>query len=629
MLRQLRLALGVAAALSVARANAENRSINGSGNNLSLSTRGAANTPMIRFGYGSDFANSNGDMLADSARANARDVSNAIFAQSASVPSARGLSDYIWAWGQFVGHDTDLTSSSAGAAVNGTAPITINGAFDPLGPQPIPFVRANYINQPPARGSLSGRMPVNEVTSYIDASHIYGSDAARASALRTEGGSGAKLLTSEGNLLPYNIAGLPVENNGPLPDEQLFVAGDIRANENALLTALHTVFTREHNRLVDMIAQQQPELDAEDQYQLARKIVGAEMQIVTYREFLPALLGNGSTTPKAESYVYKSQTDASITTAFAHAAFRYGHSTVSSQLQLAGDDGTSLGSIDVRNAFYNPTILGTAPERVDQLLKGAALQTSEEVDVLVVDELRNFLFGPPGAGGLDLAALNIQRGRDIGMPSFRQLALNRNVPLPAGFSGITSNPTLAAALAAVYGNDVNKVDAWVGMLAEDHVAGASVGKLLKAELEGQFTRLRDGDRLFYRSVAAGLYDQSGTLLPEIASIIDLDSLRLSDVLLANSSLTNLQENVFFVPAGGDFNRDGAVDGADFLMWQRGATPLPLSEADLAEWKAAMGAAAFTRPQNTGAVPEPSTICLLVTAAFGLARRPTPDDERQR
>lgn len=596
-------------------ATAENRTPDGSGNSLSSPTRGVANMPMIRFGYGSTFDNSNGDLVPESSRANSRDVSNAVFAQSGSVPNARGLSDYIWAWGQFVSHDTDLTTSSAGATVNGSAPIGVNSPIDPLGPQPIPFVRANYVNLTPPRGSLSGRTPINEVTSYIDASHVYGSDATRAAALRTAGGAGAKLAMSAGNLLPYNTAGLPIENNGPLPNESLFLAGDIRANENSLLTSLHTVFAREHNRLVDVIAAQQPTLDAEGQYQLARKIVGAEMQAITYREFLPALLGNGATTPKAEAYVYKSQTDASITTAFAHAAFRYGHSTVSSQLQLADDSGTTVDSIDVRNAFYNPGVLGNSPENVDRLLKGASLQTSQEVDVLVVDELRNFLFGPPGAGGLDLASLNIQRGRDVGLPTYRGLALNRKLPAPTTFSGITSNATLAAALAAVYDNDVSKIDAWVGMLAEDHVAGASVGRLLKAEIESQFVRLRDGDRLFYRSAAAGLYDQSGVLLPEIVAIVDLDSLRLSDVLLANSTLTDLQENVFFVPAGGDFNRDGMVDGADFLAWQRGESPLALSEVDLDEWKAAAGATG----QAVGPVPEPATWALLTAAVASVAK----------
>ena len=108
-----------------------------------------------------------------------------------------------------------------------------------------------------------------------------------------------------------------MENNGPLPNTQLFLTGDIRANENALLTSLHTVFTREHNRLVDAIAAQMPNFDEEQQYQLARKIVGAEIQAITYREFLPALIGTGATVPKAEQYAYSTNQDASITTAYA------------------------------------------------------------------------------------------------------------------------------------------------------------------------------------------------------------------------------------------------------------------------------------------------------------------------
>jgi hypothetical protein len=540
-------------------ARAEDRSIDGTGNNLSDPNRGAVNMPMIRHGYKADFIN--GQMVTDAQRANARDISNAVSAQSASRPNARGLSDYIWAWGQFVSHDTDLVTSSNGPEVNGTAPISINSPQDPLGPSPIPFVRSNFVTEP--RG---GRTPINEVTSYIDASHVYGSNAARAAALRTDGGMGAKLLTSAGNLLPYNTAGLPNENNGPTPADQLFLAGDVRANENALLTSLHTIFTREHNRLVDVIAAQQPALEAEQQYQLARKIVGAELQIVTYREFLPALLGHGPTVPKAEGYAYSSGQNASVTTAFSHSAFRYGHSTVSPDLQLVNDDGTSAGSIALRNAFFNPSLLSGDPQLLDQLLAGATTQRSQEVDTLVVDDLRNFLFGPPGAGGLDLAALNIQRGRDAGLPDYRQLRSTHQLPTIQTFGQITSDPALAQALFDLYGGNINNVDLWVGGLAEDHVPGASVGLLTKAAIESQFLRLRDGDRLFYRGNAAGLY-AGGVLTPEIAAIVDLDALRLSDVILANTSLTDIKRNVFFVPLAGDYNGDGQADAADYTVWR--------------------------------------------------------------
>ena len=185
----------------------------------------------------------------------------------------------------------------------------------------------------------------------------------------------------------------------------------------------------------------------------------------------------------------------------------------------------------------------------------------------MVDELRSFLFGPPGAGGLDLAALNIQRGRDVGLPNYLQLLKSRQWGgIPTNFSGITSDPALAQALSEIYAGNINNVDVWVGMLAEDHIAGASVGGSLKREIEEQFRRLRDGDRLFYRANAAGLYT-GGVLNPEIAAIIDLDNWRLSDLLAANTSITSFQQNVFFIPGTGDFNGDGNVDAADYNVWR--------------------------------------------------------------
>jgi hypothetical protein len=525
---------------SADRSRAEDRSISGSGNHLNLLIQGAAQTPMIRHGYGSEFGPQNA-LIADSVRGNARDISNAVFSQTRSVPSQRGLSDYLWAWGQFVGHDMDLVTSSNGAEVNGSAPIAVNDPYDPLGPGPIPFTRANAQTVTGGRGGPVLNV-INEVTSYIDGSQIYGSSDDRASALRTTGG---KLLTGDNNLLPRNTLGLEMENHSPLPATQLFAAGDIRANENPLLTSLQTVFMREHNRLVDLIAAQQPASTDEERYQLARKLVGAEMQIVTYREFLPALLGDLPTTPKAENYQYSMGVNASITGAFAHAAYRFGHSAVSSTMKLVDEQGAAAGGLALRQAFFNPTLLANDPTLVDDLLRGAARQKSQEIDTLVIDDLRNFLFGPPGAGGMDLAAINIQRGRDTGLPNYRTLRNAHQIsPSLSSFTQITSDADLAALLATLAGDNLNNIDPWVGMLAEDHVTGASVGATARAIMVGQFQRLRDGDRLFYRGTAAGLYN-NGVLDPAIAALVDLDALRLSDILAWNTGATGLQANVFF------------------------------------------------------------------------------------
>src|SRR5262245_54840987 len=296
-----------------ASAFAEDRTITGSGNSLQNPNRGAAGTAFIRLGYPEDYPDGIGNtIISDAQRANARTISNTLGPQTGDVLNNRNLSSYVWMWGQFLTHDLDLASTSNGSTANGTANIAVSGA-DVLGPNPIPMTRSNFT-------TINGiRQQTNAITTWIDASMVYGSDATRAAALRTNSGSGAKLVTSAGNLPGFNTVGLPNDNSGTSPANQLFLCGDVRANENAGLLAMHTLFVREHNRLVDLISVQQPALSNEQEYQLARKIVGAEMQVVTYKEFLPALLGSANA-PSASAYSYDPQENASITQSFAVAA---------------------------------------------------------------------------------------------------------------------------------------------------------------------------------------------------------------------------------------------------------------------------------------------------------------------
>jgi peroxidase len=546
--------------LASATAWAEDRMIDGSFNNKLFPDAGAAGRPMIRFGYGARFAGdgSGSEIFQYPTRENPRVISNTIFAQTTNVYSAANLSDIAWVWGQFLDHDIDLSLTDPAA---GRADIPVPPG-DILSPGPIPFTRSKYVLTSLASGGTR-REQVNEVTSYIDASVVYGSDYARAAALRTDSGAGARLLTSAGNLRPLNTMGLENENVRHLPEDQLFAAGDIRSNENVALTSLQTVFLREHNRLVDRIEVLQPTLSPEQTYQLARKLVGAEIQIVTYKEFLPAIMGDYA--PKAEDYVYDSTGPATITNAFAHAAYRFGHSMLSSSLLLADSSGP-VGQLTLTESFANPNLLVSDPNKVDEILAGLLLQRAQEVDTLLVDDVRNALFGTPGQGGSDLAALNIQRGRDHGLPdyntlrrAFEDVKVGTQTVGDDGFfslgsitdfSQITSDEAKAQLLMALYGS-VDNIDAWVGGLAEDRLPGASMGPLMAAIIGNQFTRLRDHDRLFYLSAALGLYTSDGLggfiLDQDIAAIVDLDRITLSQILEFNTGLTGLHADVFYVP----------------------------------------------------------------------------------
>lgn len=583
------------------------RMIDGSYNHSVDEERGSAGQQLIRVNYLTDYQGQNGGMILPPTRPNARSLSNALSKQTTSVPSARGLSNFIMGWSQFLDHDMSLTTTKA---ANGSAPISIVDANDPFGQTPIPFTRSNFVTN-------GDREQINDVTSWIDGSQIYGSDLNRAKALRTNNGYGAKLLTSANNLLPYNTMGLSNQNNGPIPATQLFAAGDIRANENSLLTSLQTVFVREHNRLVDVIAAQKPSYTAEQQYNLARKIVGAELQAITYKEFLPALMGSAA--PTVQGYVYNPSQDGSITNSFSHAAFRFGHSVVGDSLLLANNSSQTVGSVPFLNAFFNPTLISNDPTMIDKVLMGASLQTSQEVDLLIADTVRNVMFGPPGsgAGGTDLMAVDIQRGRDHGIVDYSELRVAYDLPAVNNFNQIPTSAATRTKLSNLYGNNINQLDAIVGALTETHLAGSSLGPLMTEIIKNQFIRSRDGDRFFYTGDYNGLYT-NGVLNADIASIINLNTIKLSDIIKLNTGLTNISSNLFFAqtlipsaPIAGDFNNDGFVNNADLGVWKNGFANGTMTGSDFLDWQRNLGAGSATAA--TAAVPEPSSAILAVVA----------------
>src|SRR5262249_17464139 len=159
------------------------------------------------------------------------------------------------------------------------------------------------------------------------------------------------------------------------------------------------------NHWADQIHAANPNLDDETIYQLARQIVGAEIQSITYNEFLPALLGP-YTLPAYTGY--NRDINPGITNEFSTATYRFGHSMLYNTVDRLTDTGQTIpeGSVDLKYAFFNPTLLNPAlPNHegdIDPILKGGASGDAQEVDLMVVQDVRNFLFGPPGAGGFDL-----------------------------------------------------------------------------------------------------------------------------------------------------------------------------------------------------------------------------------
>lgn len=487
-------------------------------------------------------------------RPSAREISNAIADQAGQdITSDRFLSAMIYAWGQFIDHDLDLTASGSTEFF----PVQVPQGdpwFDPQGTgrQMIPLNRSAF---DPSTGTSpeNPRAQINDLTSWLDGSMIYGTSEETAHSLRTL--QGGRLQTSEGDLLPLNNSEtfpngvLPMGNTRVhVPDDEVFAAGDIRANENIELTALQTLFVREHNYWADRISQSNPRLSDEAVYQQARAIVIAEIQAITFREWLPAVLGRGAVD---QYHGYKPNVNPGISNEFATAAFRFGHSLLGDDVEFLDNQGREVAEeVSLAEAFFNPAII--AENGIDGVLKYLASDPSSELDSKVVDSVRNFLFGPPGSGGLDLASLNIQRGRDHGLADYNAVREAYGLAPVTSFDQITSNPEVAAKLQQLYGS-VDKIDLWVGLLAEDHAPGASVGRTAQAIIADQFERLRDGDRFWYEKTFSG------------RQLREIQETTLADIIRRNTEITNLQRDAFFFRAAidgqvhVDTDRDGRFD----------------------------------------------------------------------
>jgi hypothetical protein len=482
------------------------RTIDGRNNSTRSPMMGAAGTPLARLAghMYEDFISTPSGGHRPSARA----ISNAVSDQSVTGLNSDGLSDFVWLWGQFVDHDIDLTEAASPAEPFNIAVPRGDRFFDPAstGSQTIGLSRSAWKSGSGTSRS-NPRRQMNSITAWIDASNVYGSDETRASALRAGRG---RLRMGRRKMLPNNTAGLP---NAGGTSAALYLAGDIRANEQVGLTAMHTLWVREHNRIAKSVRANNPGMSGQEIYQRARAKVGALIQAITYNEFLPALLGPDALRP------YKgldAAGDASIAQEFSTAAYRFGHSMVSPQILRLRANGRTVarGNLSLRDAFFNPSALRETG--LEPVFRGLAAQQARQIDPMVIDELRNFLFGPPGAGGFDLVSLNIQRGRDHGLASYYDSRIIFGLKPPRSFDDITSNAQLAARLEEVYGN-VRNVDLWVGGLAEDHHRGSQLGVLFHTIVKDQFERLRDCDRYWYERVFGGneLREIRGTTLADV------------------------------------------------------------------------------------------------------------------
>jgi len=447
---------------------------------------------------------------------NAREISDILSTQEESIENDRFITSMWFQWGQLLDHDINRVFDVRG--FEETSEVTSLDISEDF-----PFNRSPY---DPTTGTTDAREHVNHVTAFIDGSVVYGSDEERALALRTlDGGKLKSQQTDVGELLPFNTEALA---NDPAPVDAFFLAGDVRSNENIGLTSMQTLWVREHNRLAMELAEtdfahqdlSDPEVD-EAIYQRARQQVIGLIQNITYNEFLPSTIGFNAIPTYSG---YNPNVDTGISNEFAAASFRIGHTALADEL-LIGSDGDS---VPLAEAFFQPHMVSDLG--IEGVLEGLTIQLMQESDNQVVDAVRNFLDDGPG---FDLAAINIQRGRDHGIPDFNTVRESIGLEAIDDFSELTSNEELAQLFEDIYGTPDN-ADPWIAMISEDHVPGTMTGETNYEIFVDQFTRLRDGDRFYFENA----------LSEDLAA--EIKATRLSDVIERNTDL-DVQDEVFWTP----------------------------------------------------------------------------------
>ncbi|XP_045381627.1 lactoperoxidase [Lemur catta] len=488
-------------------------------------------------------------------------------------------------WGQIVDHDldfapdTELGSNEYSKAQCEEHCIQGGNCFPIMFPRNdpklrtqgkcMPFFRAGFVCPSPPYQSLA-REQINALTSFLDASFVYSSEPYLASRLRNLS-SPLGFMAVNQEVSDHGLPFLPFANKKPSPCEFInttarvpcFLAGDSRASEQTLLATSHTLFLREHNRLARELKRLNPSWDGEKLYQEARKILGAFVQIITFRDYLPIVLGDHMHKWIPPYQCYNESVDPRISNVFTF-AFRFGHLEVPSTVSRLDENYQPWGpepELALHTLFFNTWRI-VKDGGIDPLVRGLLAKKAKlmKQNKMMTGELRNRLFQPTHRiHGFDLAAINIQRGRDHGQPGYNSWRgfcdLSRPQTLKE-LNVVLKNKVLAKKLLRLYGSPDN-IDIWIGAIAEPLVERGRVGPLLACLLGKQFRRIRDGDRFWWEN-------------PGVFTKGQRDSLRkmsFSRLVCDNTRITKVPLNAFWAnsyPRG--FVDCSAIDKLDLSPW---------------------------------------------------------------
>lgn len=484
---------------------------------------------------------------------------------------------------------------------------------------------------------------------------------------RTTGETAVKQPDSDaetGNAIVPNQFGQNETYDNELLDRH-FIAGDGRGNENFGLTAVHHVFHTEHNRQTTEMKQtilesgelefinewlttpideadlanataDTLEWDGGRLFQAAKFTTEMQYQHLAFEEF------GRTVQPQIAAFMVNSsaEIDGAVMAEFAHVVYRFGHSMLTENVQTMDPNGvnTSNGLIE---AFLNPVAFDldqtlTSDQAAGAVARGMSRETGANIDEFITSALRDNLVGLP----LDLAALNIARGRETGVPSLNAAReqfysatgseflkpyegwsdFAENLKNPASIINFIAsygthdtivNATTvvekrAAATDLVLGGDrapqdrldfvngtgawvdaetgINDVEFWIGGLAEAIMPfGGMLGSSFGFVFQQQMEALQNGDRFYYLARTAGMN-----------MLAELENNSFASMIMRN---TDIQDGGAHIPANIFSSMDVILEVDQAVQ----SMPDPVS-TDLDPFLAAMGTTMVERATATADAP---------------------------
>ncbi|XP_066960375.1 dual oxidase 2-like [Macrobrachium rosenbergii] len=401
----------------------------------------------------------------------------------------------------------------------------------------LPFHRTRY-DKTSGLSPNNPRQQLNEITPYLDGGLVYGTSKGWADVLRY--GADGKLAPG-GKLASHSELGedFPAENvqalpmaNPPAPTnhsqytkqgftspvDRFFKLGNPRGNENPFLLTFGILWFRWHNLLAEYFQQKYGHIWSDDRiFNEARKWVIATYQSIVLYDWLPKYM-------RAEPSKYKGYNpniNPQVSHVFQSAAMRFGHTLVTSGGYLRTQNSKnchSVASFRLGASEYSGRVTGVrtcnsfwrSPEfftenrhNFNWFLMGLSSQSSEKEDNIIVEDLRGSVFGPLDFSRRDLMALNIQRGRDHGLPDYNTARKHFGLPTLKSleveeFKRVTRTEVdddVLRKLKLLY-KDPSQLDIWPGGLLE---TTKGPGQLFSKIILDQFERIRDGDRYWFEN----------------------------------------------------------------------------------------------------------------------------------